>query len=278
MTVSSASTLYREFVADGLGTARSIGYGLRRTSDLIVEADGVVQTEGQHYAITGNSPNQQIEPIAPFWANGATIAYYRFTAREQEYDIPTGQALRNESLEDELDRAQRQQQEQDEEIARAAKAARGEAGPVFPALATLAGKTLMLAGDSTNGYFFAEAPQEGAVAAVLAFAEVQGERSQAVIFSPSGVREGGYPVEFSAQSAIPFVRAYAKVFAGSGTCRVRVHDNQSLLLWEKSGVGSVAVDEVIDVTLPAGRDLVVTVDEIDGDVQGLVAKLEGAVP
>lgn len=135
MTVPATASLFNEYVADGAATPRSIGFSLRRTADLVVEADGVQQVEGQHYSVTGVSPAQSIVPLSPYWAEGAVISYYRFTERKQEYDIGAGVDLRNESLEDELDRGQQQQQEQDEDIARALKIPRGETAPEFGSLA-----------------------------------------------------------------------------------------------------------------------------------------------
>lgn len=129
MTVSASGSLFYEYVADGLATERNIGFALRRPDDLRVTANGVPQTEGLHYGVAGLSPNQRIVPLAPFWASGTEIAYWRHTAREQEYEIPAGVPLRNESLEDELDRTQLQQQEQDAELARAIKVAPGETPP-----------------------------------------------------------------------------------------------------------------------------------------------------
>lgn len=144
MTVSAAGQLYREYVADGAATERSVGFALRRTRDLIVEANGVLQTEGQHYAVDGISPLQRIRPLAPFWPAGTVISYWRFTQREQQYDIPAGVDLRNESLEDELDRTQLQQQEQDQLISRAPKAPVGEEGIPMASRSVLAGKILQV--------------------------------------------------------------------------------------------------------------------------------------
>lgn len=140
MTVSAPGPLYAEYVADGSATSRSIGFALRQPSDLLVAANGVPQVLGQHYAVTGVSPNQRIVPLAPFWPSGTKIAYWRFTARAQQYDVPPGEPIRNESLEDELDRNQLQQQEQDAEIARAIRVAAGETAPTLPSSISRAGK------------------------------------------------------------------------------------------------------------------------------------------
>lgn len=140
MTVSAPGPLYVEYVADGSATSRSIGFALRQPSDLLVAANGVPQVLGQHYAVTGVSPNQRIVPLAPFWPSGTKIAYWRFTARAQEYDLPPGLPIRNESLEDELDRNQLQQQEQDAELARAIRVAAGETAPTLPSSIIRSGK------------------------------------------------------------------------------------------------------------------------------------------
>lgn len=138
----------KEFIADGLGTPRTIEFELRRPEDLRVEADGVAQVQGTHYAVTGAFPSQKIEPIAPYWANGAIIAYWRETASRQEYDIEPGESLRAKSLEDELDRGAMQRQEQNDEIARSPKFARGatvyDIGPIAEgqALALVGGKVV----------------------------------------------------------------------------------------------------------------------------------------
>lgn len=138
MTLSS-SYEYKEFVADGLGTPRTIGFELRATDHLKVTADGVAQVLGTHYAITGIYPNQQIVPIAPYWADGAEIAYWRETPRKQEYKIPAGVDLKSATLEGEVDRLGMQQQEQDEDVARAPKVPRGETAPDIEPLATRRG-------------------------------------------------------------------------------------------------------------------------------------------
>tara|TARA_Y100000815_G_scaffold261077_1_gene273113 strand:+ start:924 stop:3524 length:2601 start_codon:yes stop_codon:yes gene_type:complete len=139
-----------QFVADGLGTPRTLEFQLRRPADLIVEADGVVQIQGTHYAVSGIYPAQQIVPIAPYWVNGAVIAYRRSTARGQDYRIPSGEDLRAASLEDELDRTQMQQQEQDDDIARAPKFARG--ATVYDFGAITAGQALGVVGGQIVGF------------------------------------------------------------------------------------------------------------------------------
>ncbi len=177
MTVSVPDSLYREYVADGGATTRSIGFALRRTSDLVVAAAGVPQVEGEDYAVTGISPDQRILPLSPFWPSGTVISYWRHTAREQEYEIPAGVNLRNETLEDELDRNQLQQQEQDAEIARTVKAPRGEEGLPMAAAAELEGKFLAVAGAKIVG-LEADIPEAASQAAAAQTAREGAEAAQ----------------------------------------------------------------------------------------------------
>lgn len=279
MTIAAVADLYQEYVADGLATPRSIGFALRSTADLVVEANGTVQTLGTHYAVTGTSPNQQIVPLSPFWASGVTIGYYRQTPRAQQYGITAGIDLRAESLEGELDRMQLQQQEQDEDIARTVKVARGEQGIALPATAVRAGKVLRFAEDGaavtlTLAELAVLLSPEKAAGLTEAYSESYGPRSQVVVFNGTGqIGEGGYPVEFATRDPIDFTRAFARVFSGTGTCDVQVLGNGTL--WSKEGVGPVATDEEVELTLAAGFDLVVLITNIVGDVSGVVVKLEG---
>lgn len=124
----------------------------------------------------------------------------------------------------------------------------------------------------------AEQAAKSAIAGVSsAFTESLAPKSQVVIYDPDGIGVGGYPVEFSLQTQTDFVRAYAKVFGGTGTCTITIQDSQRLQLWQKVGVSSSETDEVVSVSLLAGRDLLVVVSDIVGAVTGVVAKLEGAV-
>lgn len=151
MTVTAPDRLFYAYVADGLATERSIGFPLRRSADLVVAADGVPQVLGQHYIIVGSAvTDQRIKPLAPFWPSGAVIAYWRHTARVQEYDVPAGVDIRNESLEDELDRMAFQQQEQDAELARAFKVPLGEVGPSLPPAASRAGRIFAFDGTGAS--------------------------------------------------------------------------------------------------------------------------------
>jgi hypothetical protein len=100
----SVSTRSGSFVADGLATPRNIAFRLIDNSDLIVTADGAVQTLNVHYQLTGAYPAQQMIPLSPFWANGVVVRYKRQTPARQLYDMVPGVPMQAETLEKELDR------------------------------------------------------------------------------------------------------------------------------------------------------------------------------
>lgn len=220
MTVGAISQLYTEYVADGLATPRSIGFPLRALSDLIVEANGVRQTLGTHYAVTGASPDQRIVPLSPFWPSGAIISYWRETRREQQYDVLAGVDLRSASLEGELDRTQLQQQEQDEEIARALKTPKGEEAPVIGSLAGKpAGTVLEYDGDGT---LVPKAAFETASALAAAASAVQAgdkaDRSEAAANRSAAARDialatADFPTLAAAQAAFPGTLAEGETFS-----------------------------------------------------------------
>lgn len=142
MTVPVSGPSYFEYLADGGATERSIGFPVRRVSDLVVAANGVPQVLGTHYTVVGTAPNQKIKPLAPFWPADTAIAYWRSTARAQEYKIVAGVDLNNESLEDELDRQALINQEQDREFGRALSVPRGQVAPVLDTTAFAEGDLL----------------------------------------------------------------------------------------------------------------------------------------
>lgn len=213
-------------------------------------------------------------------AAGVTLVIQRETSRAQPTDYITAGAFTADSHENALDRAILIAQEQDQTVMRAAKVPVGEVGPSLPSASLRVGKVAQF---DTQGNFTGVSIPELAVllapekqaGTTLAFTELTGPRSQAVVFDPAGVGEGGYWVEFSAQADTEFIRAYARVFAGTGTCDVRVVGGGDLV-WSSAGVGGLAVDQAVTITLPAGADLIFIIENIEGPVTGIVIKLEGA--
>lgn len=212
-------------------------------------------------------------------ADGTTVVISRQTARTQPADYITSGAFTAESHEEALDRAMLVNQEQDQDIVRGVKVPVGELGFQLPSSDARARGLLRF--DGAGGAIALPLDELVALAGnatqagiTEVFTQSFGPRSQVTVFHPPGVDPGGYFVEFSPQADIPFVRAYARVFSGTGTVDVRVLG--SGVLWTAAGVGVIGVDQVVDLTLPAGADLIVVLENIVGDVSGVVVFLEGA--
>lgn len=228
-------------------------------------------------AAPGNTNAGGNVTLATAPASGTTVIITRRTARTQPADYITAGAFTAESHEEALDRAQLVNQEQDVDTARAVKAPVGEAGVTLPTTAARAGGVLKF---DDEGRAIALPLDElallvgGAQAGVTeVFTQSSAPRSQVTVFHTPGVPEGGYYVEFAPAAEMDFTRAYARVFAGDGTVDVLVLGGG--LLWEAQGVSAVATEEEVEVTLPAGLDLIVLLTNIQGDVSGVVVFLEG---
>ena len=124
------------YVADGAATPRAIGFPIGDPIYLIVEVDGVVQTLGADYTISGfySTGGGVIVPQVA-WASGAKVRYYRESLLLQEAALPAGQPLPSRKLETQLDRDVMRIQEIGREIERTVRVPRGEAGLLFPAKA-----------------------------------------------------------------------------------------------------------------------------------------------
>lgn len=164
-------------------------------------------------------------------------------------------------------------------LTRSVQVPRGEVGLSLPTVAARALGVLRFDNDGNPvalpvnelGVLLSPGAQAGVTEI---FTLSQGPRSQVVVFDPDGVDEGGYFVQFSPAVEVEFTRAYARVFGGSGTVDVRVLGGG--VLWEALGVGGVATDEVVDITMTIGFDLIVVLENVVGDVSGVVVFLEGS--
>lgn len=284
MTVA-AQTPIVSYIEDGTTTAFPAPFRYDSPADLRATrllADGttVELANGTAFTATPGPTNAGgTLTLTTAGPSGARLTIFRRSTRVQEADYIANGAFTAESHERALDKAMLVAQEQDQELDRAIKAPVGEAGPSLEPSAVRAGKVARFDGD--GGFASLTLPElavlldpEKQAGTTLAFTELTGPRSQVVVFDPGGVGEGGYWCEFSAQAATDFVRAYARVFAGGGTCDVRATYGGEFL-WSAEGLGSAAVDEVVDLTLPQGRDLIFVIENIVGTVTGVVIKLEG---
>lgn len=253
-------------------SASEVGVLLRNTTTL---AETVVSSADYTVTLGESSGGTVAFSVAP--ADGQQVFIFLNPSFTQGVLFQTGGAMLAQFFNSVADQSVARDQALARDVARAPLVKMGEEAPSFPLLSVLAGQPITLTGNAEVGYAFAPFSLEPAVGASLAFSDLQGPRSQAVIYNPDGVAEGGYPVEFSAQETTAFVRAYAKVFGGDGTCTITIQDNQGVQLWQKTGVSSSATDEVVSVSLLVGRDLIVVVSEISGTVTGVVAKMEGAI-
>jgi hypothetical protein len=228
-------------------------------------------------ATPGETPAGGTVSFAEPGDSGVRLTIWRDTARAQDADYIESGAFTAASHQGAMDKAMLIAQEQDVEIARAVKVPVGEAGGTLPDAARRAGKVLRF------DAFGEPIPLSMAELAVLlspekmaglteAFSQSFGARSQIVAFRTPVVDEGGYFVEFSPAAGVSFNRVYARVFAGNGTVDIRVLGGG--VIWQRSAVGSVPVDETVDLALPAGFDLIVVIENIVGVVQGVVVFLE----
>lgn len=288
MTVP-VQTPERTFQGDGASVEFPVTFRYADPTDLraLVRDSAGADTEltnGVDFTATdGDTPAGGTMTVTTAPIVGETLVIWRDTARSQDVDFEERGSFPAESNEGAIDVAIMILQEAAIAETRAMKVPRGEVGPEIEAIAGRANKIPRFDAD---GNFSSVSLAELAVlldpekqaGTTLAFTELAGPRSQAIIYNPDsgGVGEGGYWVEFSAQAATSFVRAYAKVFAGGGTCDVRVLAG-SVQIWAATGVSSIEVDEVISATLLQGKDLIFVIENITGTVNGVVVKLEGAV-
>lgn len=271
------------YTENGVTTAFAVPFRYNAPSDLRAQrraANGTVTelVNGTDFTATPGPTNAggTLTVTAP-GAAGTKLTIYRQTARTQTADYTTSGSFLAEAHERALDKPILIAQEIDSKNARAISVPIDEAGATLPAIAQRAGKVLWF---GESGQPLAVSLEE--LAALLdpsrqagttdAFSQTFGARSQVVVLNDPGVGEGGYYVEFAPSGPIDFNRAYARVFKGTGTCRVRVFGGG--LLWTATGVGSAAVDQTVSLTALAGYDLVVVIDNIVGTVSGVVVFLE----
>lgn len=283
MTVA-AQTPTISYIEDGITTAFPASFRYDAPTDVLALrrlADGseIELAYGTDYTATPGPTNAGgTLTLTTAGPSGARLTIFRRTARVQQADyIPNG-AFTAASHETALDKAMLVAQEQDAEIDRALKVPRGEGGLLLDPATMREGGVARFVGQRLVGVSLAELavlldPQKKA-GTTLAYTETVAPRSEIDVFNPDGIGEGGYWCEFAVADAIGFVRAYAKVYAGTGTCDVQMIA-RGQVLWSKVGVGSTATDEVIEVALEVGDDLILIVENITGAVTGLVVKLEG---
>lgn len=285
MTVA-AQTPEVSHEGNGSTTAFAVPFRYSAASDLralVRDANGVetvLSYPGQFSASAGNTDAGGTLTAVSAPANGSTLVIWRETARVQTADyIETG-PFTAEMHEEALDQSAMRDQEVDLILSRSPKFPRGVTGGTIEDPATGADKFLRLTADGGMQGVSLEAlavllePEKGA-GTTVAFTELTGPRSQMVAFDPDGVGEGGYWIEFSAAEDTDFVRAYAKVFLGTGSCDIRVLAGENII-WSYVGLTSAAIDQTITETLDQYDDLIFVIENIVGDVRGVVVKLEGA--
>lgn len=283
MTVA-AQTPTISYLEDGITTAFPVPFRYDAPTDVLALrrlADGseIELAYGVDYTASPGPTNAGgTLTLTAAGPSGARLTIFRRTARTQAADYIANGAFTAESHERALDRPMLVAQEQDAEIDRAIKVPRGEAGLLLDPDAARDGGIAQFVGKRLAGLPLAELavmldPQKKA-GTTLAYTEAVAPRSEIDVFNPEGIGEGGYWCEFAVGEAIPFVRAYARVYAGTGTCNVQM-TARGQVAWSKTGVGNAAVDETINFALEPGDDLILTVENITGTVTGLVVKLEG---
>lgn len=211
--------------------------------------------------------------------DGTALVIWRDTAKAQTEDYIENGPFTAEAHEGALDKLMLLAQEAALDQGRALTVARGEEGISVGSVAARQNRYFRF--DNSGNPSFVSLTElavllepEKKAGQTLAFTELTGPRSQLDAYNSDGVDEGGYWIEFSTNAAVDFTRAYAKVYAGDGSCDVRVIAG-GLVLWSTTGLDSTPVDEVIAATLNAGDDLIFVIENIVGTVTGVVVKLEG---
>lgn len=192
MTVTT-NTNSGSFTADGLATPRSINFRLINHADLIVTANGVVQTLNVHYSLSGTFPSITMTPITPYWASGVVVRYRRKTPAKQEYDPQPGVDLSANSIELELDRQTMALQDVDADLldtkSRALMVPMGEVAPAVVGLSDGEGMYLGVEGgqivplSSPDAVLLAQA-NAALTAANAALATVTGPLASVSRYSP----------------------------------------------------------------------------------------------
>jgi hypothetical protein len=215
---------------------------------------------------------------------GTVLTIFRDTTRAQEADYITSGAFTAESHERALDKAMLVAQEQDVLHARSLRAPVGESAPSLSPRQQLEGRLLgykdgRIIGVPGDPMALGEAiaAVESLAALVMAgrsesFTQSFGPRVQAVVLSAEGVGEGGYFIEFAPRVSRTFTRVHARVFKGTGVCTLKLLAPG--IIWQAANVGTVPVDQTVSLTTAADSDLVVLIENIIGDVQGVVVLLE----
>lgn len=282
MVVSSGKTPFHRYFPSDNQAPESLNFEFISAADIVVEDSlGAAKVEGVHYSISGNSRTASASitalvdvPDAVEWM------IWSVTPSQQVLDIADSKKIDLALYETELDRVQIIAREGVRDLALAPKVPRGEVAPSFPASADRAGKVARFGED---GGFANLTLEELSVllgtqvqaARTYSFTESAAPRSEVDINDPAGVGEGGWYAEFSPAANVDFVRAYARVYAGDGSCDVRVISGGAVL-WSKAGVDDTATDEAITATLLADNDLIYVVENVVGTITGLVIFLEGA--